>query len=185
MRSMTSSNQTSYGLSPFSSNSTRLQTPGFPPPSPPSMFSRVSADSSTVQTPSISVTKAAAHTPPHTTPVGRPSPPDDIEMRPLVVNMEVANDEPPPANTQIRITYCATILCDTCIGFILGRFFFADSLAAFPVYSLGHVASHPAQISYEVTAVPALFTMFTKLLRSTLEVSIGRSGIVPDIRAPY
>lgn len=97
-RSTTYSNQTPHGLPPFSSNSTRLGPPGFSLPSPPSMFSRVSADSSTVQTPSISVTPAA-HTPPHTTLVGRPSPPDNIEMRPLAVNMEVANDEPPPAYT--------------------------------------------------------------------------------------
>jgi len=79
-------------VSPSSPNSTRL-----PPLPPPSTYSRVSADPSTIQTPSISVTPAAYT--PHASPVGRPSLPENMEMGPLTMNTEVVNDEPPPAYT--------------------------------------------------------------------------------------
>ncbi|KAG1839653.1 hypothetical protein DFJ58DRAFT_811892 [Suillus subalutaceus] len=100
-RSPTSPSPTHYSYSnqtprtsPSSQNSTRLP-PGFPlSPSSPSTYSRISADPSTVQTPST----PAAYTP-HATPVGRPSPPENMEMRPLSVNAGVENDEPPPAYT--------------------------------------------------------------------------------------
>ncbi|KAG2030881.1 hypothetical protein BDR03DRAFT_1016666 [Suillus americanus] len=91
------SNQTPHVSPPSSQNSTRLPPPGIP--LSPSTHSRVSADTSTVQTPSISVTPAAYT--PHATPVGRPSPPENMEMRPLAVNAGVQNDEPPPAYTPV------------------------------------------------------------------------------------
>ncbi|KAG2101870.1 uncharacterized protein F5147DRAFT_708392 [Suillus discolor] len=90
------SNQTPHISPPSSPNSARLPPPGFPPsPSPPSTHSRVSADPSTVQAPSIRVTSA------HTSPVRHSSPPENVEMRTLTVQTEVANDEPPPAYTPI------------------------------------------------------------------------------------
>ncbi|KAG2338207.1 hypothetical protein BDR05DRAFT_969435 [Suillus weaverae] len=95
------SNQTPHASPLSSPNSTRLPPPRSPlSPSPSSTHSRVSADTSTVQTPSINVTPAA-HTPPHAMPVMRPSPPENMEMRPLTVKTEVVNDEPPPAYTPI------------------------------------------------------------------------------------
>ncbi|KAG2069887.1 hypothetical protein BDR04DRAFT_1101007 [Suillus decipiens] len=94
-RSPTYSNQTPHVSPPSSPNSTRLPPPGSP--SRPSTYSRVSADSSTIQTPSISVTPAS-YTYPHATPVGRPSPAENMQM---IVNAEVANDEPPPAYTPV------------------------------------------------------------------------------------
>lgn len=93
------SNQTPHVSPPSSPNSTRLPPPGFPlSPSPPSTCSRVSADPSTIQTPSIS---SAAHTLPHAMPDVRPSPPENMEMHPLTVKTQVANIEPPPAYTPI------------------------------------------------------------------------------------
>ncbi|KAG1908681.1 uncharacterized protein F5891DRAFT_1180221 [Suillus fuscotomentosus] len=90
------SNQTAHISPPSSPNSARLPPPGFPlSPSPPSTHSRVSADTSTVQAPSIRVTSA------HTPPVRHSSPPENVEMRTLTVQTEVANDEPPPAYTPI------------------------------------------------------------------------------------
>lgn len=84
------SNQTPHVSPPSSPNSTHLL-----PPLSPSTYSRVSADPSTVQTPSISVTPVA------NTPVERPSPSGNMEMRPLTMNTGVENDEPPPAYTPI------------------------------------------------------------------------------------
>ncbi|KAG1746855.1 hypothetical protein EDB19DRAFT_2037214 [Suillus lakei] len=94
-------NQALHVSPPSSPGSTHLPPAGFPPShSSPSTYSRVSADPSAVHTPSINVTPAASP-PPHATSVGRPSPQENMEMRPLTVKTEVANDEAPPAYTPV------------------------------------------------------------------------------------